>query len=104
MIWLQGPLQTTHDLSRRETCLGNVCCTECVFMYVARHYRCILIRFSEPSQVCAPKRGKRLAGPPKQSNHSFTKTKQKKPKQTKKKAMWQQFDTVFSFFLQGISE
>lgn len=89
-----GPRQTARDLSRRETCLGNVCCTECVFMYVARHYRCILIRFSEPSQVCAPKRGKRLAGPPtKQSNHTFAKTK--------RKVMWQQFDTVSSFFLRG---
>lgn len=71
----RGPLQPTHDLSGLETCLGNVCWTERVFMYVARHYRCILIRFSKPSQVCTPMKGKRLAGPPKQSNHTFAQKK-----------------------------
>lgn len=90
MIWLQGLYKATHDLSGLETCLGNVCCTKRVFMYVARHYRCILIRFSKPSQVCTPKKGKRLAGPPKQSNRTFAKKND--------------VVKVFFFFLWGISE
>lgn len=47
--------ETIHDLSRLEICLGNVYCVKHMFMYIARHYLCILIRFSTVSHVCAPK-------------------------------------------------
>ena len=47
--------ETMRDLSRLEICLGYVYCIKHVFMYIARHYLCILIRFSDVSRVCTPK-------------------------------------------------
>lgn len=69
-------------------------------MCVARHYRCILIRFSEPSHVCTPKRGRRLAGPPKHSNHTFAKTNLKK--ESGAATVWHSFFFLsFFFFCRG---
>lgn len=101
-LWIQlimmishRALETIHDLSRLERCLGNVCSTKCVFMNVARHYHCILIRFANVSHVCSPKQGNMMARSPKQSNHTCR----------WRKAMlivWQQFD-ILSWHCRGLS-
>lgn len=39
-------------------------------MYVASHYLCILIRFSNISHVCTPKIESMMAGPPKPGDHT----------------------------------